>query len=143
VRYAFGHPGYRPDSEIVGPAFVGLASSELAATGDAYIPDGQSEDVSDTQVFDLINGSWQLTDTLPGVNPPTTIGNRVALLMDTWTEPGDVGSLFTRDASRAWTVKHTLLTDEIFTTHRLSFGQDIVIRGGRAFTHADRQAVKS
>jgi hypothetical protein len=136
VRYATGRPGSFNDVEREGPPYTALASSEFAATGLSYYPAGQTEEVSDTQVFDLINGSWQLTDVLPGQNPVTTIGNRVALLLDSWTEPGDVGSFFTRDASGAWTVKHTFLSDEAF-----SLGSDIVIKTGRAFAQIGQIAV--
>lgn len=137
VRFAVGHAGDRSDfAEIVGPIAVEVASAELVATGDDYRPGGPTNDtVSDLQVFDLINGSWRLTATLPMVQfpirqplPVGTVGDRVALLMDVWTEPGDVGSFFTRDASGAWTVKHTLLSEEMGVR-----AGNVVIEGARAF----------
>jgi hypothetical protein len=138
VSDATGRPGYYDNVELEGPPNIGLASSEFAATGLSYYPSGQpQEEVSDTQVFDLINGSWQLTDTLPGRNPVITIGDRVALLLDSWTEPGDVGSFFTRDASGAWTVKHTFLSDE----EVFSLSSETAIKNGRAFALVGQIAV--
>jgi hypothetical protein len=40
------------------------------------------------------------------------INDRLALKLDEWTKPGDVGSYFVRDAAGAWTVQHSLLSDE-------------------------------
>ena len=40
------------------------------------------------------------------------INDRLAFKLDEWTQPGDVGSYFVRDAAGAWTLKHSLLSDE-------------------------------
>lgn len=142
VRYAVGNPGDRSDfPEIDGPDSIGLADDELVATGDDYRPeDNPEEAVFDLQVFDLVAGEWHLTATLPWVpsrpraRPVGVVGDRVALLMDVWTEPGDVGSFFTRDATGAWTVKHTLLSEEFPDLGKLVIEGDRAIVGGFAFT---------
>lgn len=128
AREAIGHPGFNEDVELEGAAEIALGSTELAATGLSYVPSDQSEHIDDTQVFDLTNGPWQLTDTLPGRNPVTTIGDRVAVRLDQGTEPGEIGSFFMRDASGAWAVEHAFFSDE-----QLSLGSDTVIETGRAF----------
>ena len=126
VTYVVGNPGSRGNSEFTGPPAVWVAATEIAAEGREYEPPGQDESISDMQVFDLINGSWRLT-TLPRPLPAAVINDRVALQMRMWTEPGDVASFFIRDASGAWTDKHTLLSDE-----RLLL-RDFLFVGERAF----------
>ena len=130
VSYAVGNPGSRSHSpEIAGPHKAWVAATEIGATGDEYEPAGQPEDdISDVQVFDLIGGSWRVT-TLPRRNSPhgAVINDRLALQMDEWTEPGDIASYFVRDAAGAWTVQHSLLSDE----HTSPF--DAVFTGDGAF----------
>lgn len=138
VTYAVGNPGTRPDvPEITGPNSLWVAAAEIGATGDEYeppVPVGHS--VSDVQIFDLIGGSWPLTTTLDLCCFPAgaMINDRLAVKLDEWTTPGDVGSYFVRDAAGAFTVQHSLLSDE----HMLP-GETVFI-GQRAFATVARNS---
>ena len=114
VTYVVGNPGTRLNThEITGPNSVWFAATEIGATGDEYEPaDRPDEIVSDLQIFDLINGSWRVTTIDRCCLPGAVINDRVALKLDEWTKPGDVGSYFVRDAAGAWAVQHSLLSDE-------------------------------
>ena len=129
VTYVVGNPGTRFNThEITGPNSVWVAATEIGATGDEYEPAGRPDEiVSDLQIFDLMGGSWGLTSTLPRPVPGAVIKDRLALNLDEWTKPGDVGSYFVRDAAGAWTVKHSLLSDEHI------FPREAVFTGQRAF----------
>ena len=134
VTYAVGNPGTRfLAPELAGPNRAWVAATEIAATGDEYEPPGQPDNtISDLQVFDLISGSWRVT-TLPFSRfPGAVINDRLALQRDVWTEPGDVASYFVRDAAGAWTVQHSLLSDENISS------REAVFRGERAFASIDR-----
>jgi len=135
VTFAVGNPGARPTfPEIFGPSNVAVASTEIAASGDEYHPTGSDEVVSDMQIFDLIGGSWRLTSTLDQ-STGAVIDDRVALKLDQWTEPGDIGSYFVRDTAGAWTVQHLLLSDEF-----LDAGEAVFL-GQRAFASAGKNVV--
>jgi hypothetical protein len=126
VTYAVGNPGTRFNTpEITGPNNLWVAATEIAATGDEYEPDSSSFVDQDMQVFDLIGGSWRLTTTFdPCCLTGAVINDRLALKLDEWTKPGDVGSYFVRDAAGAWTVRHSLLSDEhIFVDESVFIGQ--------------------
>jgi hypothetical protein len=123
ITYAVGNPGSRLNTpEIRGPNDFWVASKEIAATGDEYEPpELGGEVVSDLQIFDLINGSWRVKTIDRCCLTGAVINDRVALKLDEWTKPGDVGSYFVRDAAGAWTVQHSLLSDEQMRPGEASF----------------------
>jgi len=137
VTYAVGNPGTRfLVPEITGPGNVWVAATEIGATGDEYESTDGNFVESDVQVFDLIGGSWRVT-TL-GRDPEFTgavINDRLALKLDQWTEPGDIGSYFVRDTAGAWTVQHLLLSDEF-----VGAGEAVFL-GQRAFASAGKNVV--
>lgn len=129
ITYAVGNPGTRFDNpEITGPNNLWVAATEIAATGDEYEPVSGGFVDQDLQIFDLTGGSWRLTTTLPQCCVTgAVINNRLALKLDEWTKPGDVGSYFVRDAAGAFTVQHSLLSDEhIFVGESDFTGQRVV-----------------
>jgi hypothetical protein len=130
ITYAEGNDGGRSNSEFTGPSRAWVGATEIGADGLEYEPPGQIESVSDTQIFDLLGGSWRLTQTLPFIYEGAVINNRLALRLDMWTEPGEIGAYFIRDASGDWTEQHSLLSDE----HTSHF--DAVFPGERAFARA-------
>jgi len=129
VTYVVGNPGTRLNThEITGPNDLWFAATEIGASGEEYEPAGRPDEiVSDLQIFDLIGGSWGLTSTLPRFDAGAVINDRVALNMDEWTQPGDVGSYYIRDAAGDWTIQHSLLSDE----HMVA--REAVFIGQRAF----------
>ena len=133
VTYVVGNPGTRRFShEQTGPNDVWFAATEIGASGDSYEPAGRpDEEISDLQIFDLIGGSWGLTSTLPPLDAGAVINDRLALHLDDWTPPGDVGSYFARDAAGDWTVQHSLFSDEQL------FPREAVFIGQRAFAPID------
>ena len=126
ITYAVGNPGTRfNDPEITGPNNLTVAATEIAATGDDYEPLSGGFVDQDLQIFDLVGGSWRLTTTLDRCClPAAVINNRLALQLEEWTKPGDVGSYFVRDAAGAWTVQQSLLSDEhLFVKESVFIGQ--------------------
>jgi hypothetical protein len=137
VAYAIGNPGTRGDApEITGPNDLWMAPTEIGATGDEYEPpELGGASVSDVQIFDLSGGSWRLTTTLDRCClPGAVINDRLALGLEEWTEPGDVGSYFVRDTAGAFTVQHALLSDEHI------FPDKPVFLGDRVFARVARNA---
>lgn len=138
ITYAVGNPGTRADTpEITGPNNLWVAATEIGATGDEYEPTPSDFVSQDMQVFDLIGGSWPLTTTLDQCClTGAVINDRLALKLDEWTKPGEVGAYFVRDAAGAWTVQHSLLSDEqmlpgetVFLGQRV-FAPTLPLRGG-------------
>ncbi|HKS58428.1 MAG TPA: hypothetical protein VJS12_24235 [Steroidobacteraceae bacterium] len=126
ITYAVGNPGTRFDTpEISGPNSLWVATTEIGATGDEYEPTPSEFVGRDIQIFDLSGGSWRvMTVDEPCCPLGAVIDDRVALQLDQWTKPGDVGSYFVRDATGAWTVQHSLLSDEhIFLDEAVFVGQ--------------------
>lgn len=113
--FAVGNPGYSGFEDFSGPLSFSFAGHQIAvASGDYRAGGQQGPIVSDTQIFDRVNGQWQLA-TLPAKQyDSAAIGDEVALSMRSWTVPGEVAAFFSRSASGDWTVKHSLISAERF-----------------------------
>jgi hypothetical protein len=134
IEYAVGNPGSREDfPEIVGPYGAWLGAAEIAATGDDYNPPGTNEDVSDLQVFDLVNGVWRVT-TLPLGHEVEVVEDRISLRATPWAEPGEIGAYLARDDSGEWTIRSSFLSEEAIGF----WGVRVV--GERAYTGVVRNA---
>jgi hypothetical protein len=116
LDYAVGHPGEFSFDEFSGPGEFALTANAIAVDSGSYIPtdppDGlEGELVHDTQIFDRTTSGWQLT-TLEWQRGVAAIGSDLALLKDLWGSFGEPAAYFTRDTTGAWTVKHSLLSEE-------------------------------
>ena len=87
-----------------------------------------------TLVFDRMNGVWTQTASLDGLFQTIVVDDKIGLRLNSWNEPGDIASFYTRPQPGAeFTDRYTLLTDEWFADKQP--GQVLVV-GDRAFAAA-------